>query len=397
MAARAKAAADTTARGMLPRLYGHADARGSLTRLCATEELPQSLLVYGAAGIGKERFALWLAQALLCDAPPRPGEPCDDCRACRAVRRLEHADVHWFFPLPRPDGAGGPEKLRQRLEEARAAELQRRRADPLHQPSHDSPAAYYLAAVQTLQHHAGLRPAAGRRKVFVVGDAELMVPQESSPEAANAFLKLLEEPPEETTFILTSATPGALLPTIRSRLLPVRLRPLAVDEVRDFLERERGLPPDVASRLAAQADGAIGRALRSAAELERPGELHRHREAGKALLSAIVADAETPRYAAALATSGTGGRGEFQQTLAALARWLRDLLATATGAPTPAADAADARFLSQIVQRRQIAPGALARGILRIEEAKQLAAGNVNPQLLAASLLREIRRDLRTG
>ena len=68
-----------------------------------------------------------------------------------------------------------------------------------------------------------MRPSVGSRKVFVVGDAEAMVPQESSPEAANAFLKLLEEPPADTTLILTSSNPGALLPTIKSRVLPIRL------------------------------------------------------------------------------------------------------------------------------------------------------------------------------
>ena len=74
-----------------------------------------------------------------------------------------------------------------------------------------------------------------RRKVFVIGDAERMVAQEGSDQAANAFLKLLEEPPEDTTIILTSSEPGALLPTIRSRVVAVRVPPLSGAEVSAFL------------------------------------------------------------------------------------------------------------------------------------------------------------------
>ena len=80
-------------------------------------------------------------------------------------------------------------------------------------------------------------PSLARRKVFVVGDAERMVPQLANPEAANAFLKLLEEPPADTTIILTSSEPGALLPTIRSRVVSVRVPPLSEAAVRAFLAR----------------------------------------------------------------------------------------------------------------------------------------------------------------
>src|SRR5690606_33586274 len=149
--------------------------------------------------------------------------PCGRCAPCRLVDRLEHPDVHWFFPLPRPDGASTPEKLRERLEEARWDELQLRREQPYRVPEHEKAPAYFLAGIRALQHLASMRPSVGARKVFVVGDAELMVPQESSQEAANAFLKLLEEPPPATTIVITSSQPGALLPTILSRVLSIRV------------------------------------------------------------------------------------------------------------------------------------------------------------------------------
>src|SRR5690606_27337173 len=114
------------------------------------------------------------------------------------------------------------------------------------------------------------------------------VPQESSPEAANAFLKLLEEPPAYATLVLTTSQPGALLPTILSRVLPLRLAPLAADEVLDFLLGEVGIEEEEARRIAPLAHGAIGRALRLAPASGTPGPLERQRRAGREMLLAAL-------------------------------------------------------------------------------------------------------------
>ena len=89
----------------------------------------------------------------------------------------------------------------------------------------------YVATVRAIVQAASVSPAMGKRKVFIVGDAEQMVPQEGSEQAANALLKLLEEPPANTFIILTSSEPGALLPTIRSRVVNIRVAPLPTRDV----------------------------------------------------------------------------------------------------------------------------------------------------------------------
>src|SRR5690606_25579316 len=168
-------------------------------------------------------------------------------------------------PLPRPDNAS-PEKLREKLEDARAAELQLRRESAGHIPAYEKAPAIFLAAVQRIHQLASVKPTMGSRKVFVVGDAELMVPQESSPEAANAFLKLLEEPPADTTVIVTSSQPGALLPTILSRVLAIRVGLVEAPAIADFLSGVMELPAADAERVAALARGSLGAAIRLAAE-----------------------------------------------------------------------------------------------------------------------------------
>lgn len=378
----------------LPPVYGHADVRAMLAAAARAGTLSQSLLLHGPAGVGKERLGMWIAALTVCEAPAAEG-PCGACLSCRMVERLEHPDVHWFFPLPRPD-ASTPEKLRDKLEEARGAELEARRADPQHVPQFDKAPAYFMGTIQNLQRLAGLRPAVGRRKVFVVGDAEAMVPQESSPEAANAFLKLLEEPPADTTLVLTSSSPGALLPTIRSRVLPVRLLRLSADEVASFLEAETGMAPDEAASLAAVSEGAIGRALRLVPSAGGAGALRRQREAGRELLAAALADAEAPRFAAASAVAPSGARGEFSGTLEALGLWLRDLMAVSAGAADALAFTAegDAGWLRSMAERPGLRPEGVAAAIMRVRDAQDLAGGNVNPQLILAGLLRGIRREL---
>ena len=373
-------------------LVGHEAARKVLARGIRSDSLPHSLLLYGPPGIGKERLGLWLAQLLLCDAPME-GEPCNTCTPCRRVQRLEHPDMHWFFPLPRPSGASG-DKLEEKLEELRASELQARRDDPFHLPSYDRPPAHFLGAIRILQRLAGGRPSVGSHKVFLIGDAEAMVVQESSPEAANAFLKLLEEPPADTTLILTAVHPGMLLPTIRSRVLPVRLGPLAEAEVQEFLVRTRGASPEDASRAAKQARGAIGRALDFLPSDGPENPLQLQNQQAEQLLDCILGSNSVHRFAKAHEQPPTGGRGDFLGVLDALAEWLRDLLAVVASAPEQVTQVDRRAKLQQAVARNSPSPIAVADSIRRVGEYRDLASGNVNPQLILAELLPRLAKQL---
>lgn len=373
---------------VLPHLHGHVDVRNALARSALRGDLAPSLLIHGAPGIGKQRLALWLAQLLLCAQPSQDG-PCDACQHCRLVLRLEHPDLHWFFPLVRPKGASA-DRLADALEEARAEEIEARREQPLRAPAPGEPTGIFLAQVQTLRRLAVARPAMATRKVFIVGGAEKLVPQESSPEAANALLKLLEEPPSDTTIILTASDPEALLPTIRSRLLPVRLRALPIDAVAAFLQESIDLPAADAQFRARIAEGSIGRALGYIGDDEHPGPLEELRLQARAALQAALDDDDAARLQLALTQAPAGARGAFSDMLEQLARWIRDLVAAASGADdlvvnVDALDWLRAHAHDALPGRR----GALA--IAAIEQAMDLAQGNVNPQLVLADLLRTLR------
>ncbi len=365
----------------LPPLAGHEDLRRRLDEAAREGRLPQSLLFHGPEGVGKQRLALWLGRRLLC-----PEGGCGDCRSCRLADRLEHPDLHWFFPLPRPKGASSREKLREKLEEARLEALEERRSEPLAVPGDEGATGIYLAAVEEMRHKASRRPAMGRSQVFVVGDAEAMVPQAASQQAANAFLKLLEEPPEDTWVILTSSRRGALLPTVRSRVLALRVPPLSRDEVETFLREEAGADPEAARAAARRAQGSIGRALRELSDEEAD-----HRERAESLVRAALSSRPADRWEAAARVSPSGARGGFSETLGAVAELLRDLAAVASGQEDRTFQPDRARRLAS---EADLSLHGLAGALDRVEEARTEAAGNVNPQALTATLLHEMAREL---
>lgn len=378
-------------------LVGHASLTQSLASAHTRGRLPSCLLLHGSPGVGKQRLALWLAQLLLCDESDNASgaaEPCGVCKSCRMCDRLEHPDLHWYFPLPRPKGAGSPEKLKDALEAARFGRLAEMREQPL-RPSVASadPTGLYLAVAQSLRSRAQRRPAMGSRQVFLIGEAETLVPQEASQEAANALLKLLEEPPEGTYLILTSNQPGRLLDTIRSRTLPLHVPALPRALVRDFLVEVARIDAAEADRAAALAGGSIGRALGFVPDGEEAGALEVLRQDAFRLLRAATAKSPGAGYQRALGTPPSGAR-----TLLALLEFvesaLRDLATVAAGAPD-AMLSSDARdFLVKVARENSLHPTYMAEALECVERAKEMAAGNVNPQLIVAGLTLDLREAL---
>src|SRR5207245_3124151 len=157
----------------------------------ASGRLPQALLFEGPPGVGKQRLALWLAQALVCEGTGDPkglpdGEPCGKCHPCKLVLNLSHPDVHWFVPLELSKKGGDADKQVELVEEALGEEMAARRQQPLYEPR-SGLASHGIAAVRLLLRQLVLTPALARRKVFLIGDAERLVPQTGAEAAANAL------------------------------------------------------------------------------------------------------------------------------------------------------------------------------------------------------------------
>jgi DNA polymerase III subunit delta' len=375
----------------MSEVYGHDDVRQDLAAAVHRGDLPGSILIHGPAGVGRQTVARWLARLLVCDEPSPTG-PCDHCHACRLALGLQHPDVHWFFPLPRPKGASNPEKLADALEAARFDALAERRADPLHLPPRDEAVGLFLAQVRTIRRLSATRPAMAQRQVFIIGDAELLVPQEASDEAANALLKVLEEPGSGTTFILTARDPDTLLPTLRSRLLPVRLRPFDPQTIAAFLHERAHVEPATAAHLARLGRGSIGRALSFFARDGAATPAEEARTLALDWIEAALDPAPTRRHAAALAQRPAGARGPFADTLGAMSLWLRDLAAVAAGADDQVIELDALDRLRKLAER--VRPDRVPAAVELVEEARDGGRINANPQLTLAWLLNRLARSL---
>jgi len=262
-------------------IVGHARPRAILRAALAGGRIAHAYLFHGEPRIGKLLTATAFAKAALCDRgsdPSRSGSVIDSCNACAACRNVDSGN-HPDLRLIRPDGAQ-----------------------------------IKVAQIRELQEAIAYKPLVGSRKWFVIDDAELM-----NAEAANRFLKTLEEPPDHSTLILVTARPQALPATVLSRCQAVRFSPAPLPELAQWLQRHRGLASNEADLLAVLAMGKIG----IAAETD-PAELLNERNR--------VLDALTPEHLKDLAflfeqpEDLAGSQEQLHRTLDVIEVWLRDVL-----------------------------------------------------------------------
>jgi DNA polymerase-3 subunit delta' len=223
--------------GLLSTIQAQATAIQTLRRALASGRVHHAYLFDGPDGVGKERTAFGLAQALVCERRAAgTAEACDGCRACgRAVPRDGEARPLHPDVVVLERGLYDPASIGRRTPETQDISI-------------DQVRTVVLA-------RAAFPPHEGRAKVFIVRRAE-----ELSTPAANALLKTLEEPGARTHFVLLSSVADALLPTIRSRTLRVRFGVLP-DAVVASLLVERGFEATRASEIAALAGGSMATAL----------------------------------------------------------------------------------------------------------------------------------------
>ena len=339
-----RAASTASRSSLLGSVLAQDTAVATLRRALAKDRVHHAYLFDGPDGVGKERAAFGLAQALVCerrglDLPP--DDACGACSAClRAVpredsRRPAHPDV---IVIER--GLYDPQTIGRRTPETQDISIDQ---------------------VRTLVlTRAAFAPHEGRAKVFVVRRAD-----ELSVSSANALLKTLEEPGQRTHFVLLTSQADTLLPTIRSRTQRLRFAALPDDVVASLLVA-RGIDALRAAEVARLAGGSAQVALDLSDE-EATAERAR-------FVTRALDALDTPDLGAALdlAEEAKKDTGDLPLRLAALASALGLRAVEAAARDDRAADVASLRY--------QIALGAL-----------QQLDGNASAQLVVESLLIRMR------
>jgi DNA polymerase-3 subunit delta' len=359
-------------------------ALSSLRSALRRGTLHHAYLFGGPEGVGKSRAARLLAQAANCEGGAAgPGgfreDPCGECVPCRKIAKGVHPDVLVLAEERVMAKAGAWEPKGGRS------------------PSRD----VVVDQVRDLvDHRLALKRFEGRRRMVIVDPADAM-----NPQAQNALLKTLEEPPEDTTLVLVASSPDALLPTIRSRCLRVPFAPLPPEvvaprvaeripaELKRRAKEDPGRPAEEleaelreeVSLAVALSGGSLGRAL------EVFGTLRTHRDA---VLAAAALDPGDAGAWLAFAKEHGEDRETAQELCQLLLVWLRDVAAAqahgrARGEPAAAGGGLALPGLADATLRtaRALSPAEALRRRREVQATSLALRQNASPVLALERLL----------
>lgn len=198
-------------------IRGHENIKRYFKEALAEKELFHAYLLSGEEGCGKKSVAQIFAMAALCDGDGE--KPCGICDSCQKAKALSHPDI--LYVTHEKAGSISVDEIRQQL------------VMPM-----------------------SVRPYFGKYKFFIIDDAQLMTPQ-----AQNALLKTLEEPPEYGVVILLTSNENMMLQTILSRVVRLNFGDVAKEEVKNYLIEECKISDYKAEMCAVFAQGNIGKAV----------------------------------------------------------------------------------------------------------------------------------------
>jgi DNA polymerase-3 subunit delta' len=380
------------------QIIGHERPIAVLKRAILSERIAPAYLFVGPPNVGKSRVAHEFAKAVNCtghgpslfgdEAEGDPANACDQCDSCRRIDRDSHPDVRLVRPQAKVQAAGDEEAKDMVIEGAMITTEQ----------------------IGDLINQANLKASQSRRKIFIVCSAESM-----NPASANRLLKTLEEPPGDTTLVLTTQNLSGLLPTIISRCQSLTFRPAPLKQAEEGIRTlHPETDPAVLRSVVALSGGRIGWALRL---LEHPQVLELRGKlldlaaslagrdwfegmaVGEKLLEAaedwwLATESEDFAEKALKASRDRILRTKMNEILDVLLSWFRDLaLLTAGGDQSLVVNADRLEQLSSLAEGRQASK--CRRACEDIEHSRRQLRGNANLRLAVEVLAFRLIGDLR--
>ena len=242
-------------------VIGQGEAKQRLVKLVEEGRVPHAMLFTGPKGCGKMAMAMAFASYLLC-ANRHDGDSCGTCQQCIMLRKWAHPDLHFNYPVIKQSGttsdykpvsddfskewhdllADGPYFTIEQWLQAMGTTTQQ--------------AIMTVKEADAISHKLSLRSSQGGYKVSLI-----WLPERMREDTANKLLKMIEEPPSQTVFILVSENPAALLETIRSRTQLFGMHRIAIEDIELALVQKRGIDEEPAKKLARFAEGSWLKAL----------------------------------------------------------------------------------------------------------------------------------------
>ena len=259
-------------------IVGHKDVIQHFQTAIAHGRISHAYLITGEPGSGKRMMAEAFAQALMCGTVEERLRAAGVISDTESAAQISGGTATRQMTTEQPVGSAGRNgEVQSAASAARNSAVQpsdidacltclpcRKALDHNHPDilyiTHEKPNVISVGEIRTqLVNTVDILPYESRYKIYIIPDAEKM-----NPQAQNALLKTIEEPPEYVVILLLTSSPVALLPTVHSRCVTLDLKPIPDADISDYLARERSLPDYEVKVLTAFAQGNLGRAVSAA-------------------------------------------------------------------------------------------------------------------------------------
>lgn len=237
-------------------MIGQRHAKALLTKARAQERLAHAYCFWGPEGTGKSALALAFAKTLLCEKGL--DTPCGSCPSCKKLITLQHPNLKFIFALPGGDAKknGDGDTLENEVRDEVRRQIAKKAAEPYAAICIPKATAIRIRDIRAIRKEASMTATEKGKKIFILLDVDTM-----NEASANAFLKVLEEPPEDTLFLLVTAHKEQVRQTILSRCQAVQCIRLTEDEITQALVAREGIDAERARLTARLSDGSYTRAL----------------------------------------------------------------------------------------------------------------------------------------
>ena len=241
-----------------PNLIINSKNWNHINQIWTKKRLPHAFLFHGPKGSGKEGHAMELAALLNCREIDEI--PCGDCPSCKKTKSFQNENIKLILPLPRGKISSSSDptikafKTEKDLNDYLSL-LKEKSQDPYYNIQVPSANTILINSIREIKHDVSLSTVNNEWKIILIFQAEkLCIP---SPVAAHSLLKILEEPPEKTVFILVSSQPSMILDTIHSRCQKLYFSAISNEVIEDQLIQS-GVDPVQATVIARISSGDMG-------------------------------------------------------------------------------------------------------------------------------------------
>ncbi len=366
---------------MFKLIEGQDAALETLTHLIESGKAAQSYLFYGPAGVGKLTTALEFAKIVNCKHPDSGAD--ETCSSCHKIDSFTHPDVEIIFPTPKFEVSDEGEFKKEDEQQQVQAYIEQLKVTPYERMQFNKSTSIHIDVIRRIERSLTYKPNEANYRVVIIVEADEMTNQ-----AANAFLKTLEEPPSYAIIILTTTNYSRLLPTIISRCQKVRFNSITPEIIEEHLIQHYMIEPTLARISARISNGSMAKAIRLA-----KSEFIEARKMSMEIVDALMQDSFATIHR--LSKNFTNNRNEelLRDILDFIAIWFGDVCSFSHD-ESHICNIDHKDVLEEFLDRFYVSDRILQNSILLLEEQKRLLAGHVHHELIFINTFYELRKRL---